>query len=166
MGNSVAGPNPIVAEDSFAKRSVRRLGGGFILPADERRRLHRRSHLRQQRDQGEVCGVLLATRRRCLELIFVSNVSRSPGQFAMAQSDIRDIRRLARVRKRAVIGFFHSHPISTAVPSEGDVRRAPLRSFHLIYDVCGREPKLWYYTRRSHRLVAIEFPLLIRDSSS
>jgi hypothetical protein len=45
------------------------------------------------------------------------------------------------------------------VPSEGDIRKAPRRSFHLIYDVCGRESKLWYYTSRSNLPVAIEFPL-------
>jgi proteasome lid subunit RPN8/RPN11 len=148
--------------EPLARTLARRLGGGYVLPSHERKRLHRRARLRQRQDQGEVCGVLLMTRARCLELIFIDNLSRSPGQFELSAGAVAMVRRGTQARKERLIGFFHSHPISPAVPSGGDIRKAPLRSFHLIYDVCGCEPRLWYYTRRSRRPVAIELPLEVQ----
>jgi len=48
-----------------------------------------------------------------------------------------------------LMGSFHSHPIGYAKPGKGDLQYA-IRSnvkFLLIYDVCGRDAKLWRLKR-------------------
>ncbi len=58
-----------------------------------------------------------------------------------------------------LLGHFHSHPISEAIPSPGYLKEAPLYSYQLIYDVCGSEARLWFITKRAKRKVALEVPL-------
>ena len=42
-----------------------------------------------------------------------------------------------------VLGTFHSHPIGEAIPGPRDIQTARSGSLMLIYDVCGRQARLW-----------------------
>src|SRR5882762_5778408 len=96
-----------------------RMEGPFILSNRAKVQLQRRADLRQQRDQGEVCGVLLADSARYLKLIFLKNLSPTPGRFQLSRHEVAYVRHRARLSRTPMIGYFHSHPISSPVPSEG-----------------------------------------------
>jgi proteasome lid subunit RPN8/RPN11 len=63
---------------------------------------------------------------------------------------------------KRVLGTFHSHPISEAIPGRGDLARTALNSLCLIYDVCGRKPRLWKIVKRDGQRIANEVPLKVR----
>ncbi len=86
----------------------------FVLPHRERRRVHDRAYLAQQRDQSEVCGALLVDRT---------------GHFEIRLADLRLVRQAAR------------------------------RKGKLLYDVCGRESRLWCIGRVGRRRVTREVGL-------
>jgi proteasome lid subunit RPN8/RPN11 len=67
----------------------------------------------------------------------------------MSRADIAAWRVRARARGGRVVGVFHSHPISEALPSARDVAESPVNSLMLIYDVCGRETKLWRVVKKN-----------------
>ena len=58
------------------------------------------------------------------------------------------------------LGTFHSHVVGTAIPGPRDVREGFYRGYQLVYDVCGREVKLYRRVRRGGRLIAREVPLV------
>jgi proteasome lid subunit RPN8/RPN11 len=106
------------------------------------RRLRERALRAQRKDQSEVCGVLVKRGQR-LELMFLPNLSERRGSFEMSRAAIAAHRARARSRGGRVVGAFHSHPVSEAVPGPRDIAESPVNSFMLIYDVCGRDVKLW-----------------------
>jgi proteasome lid subunit RPN8/RPN11 len=119
----------------------------YVLPRMERMKLHRRALRAQRIDQGEVCGVLVRDSKYRLGLHFLQNRSTEPGRFEISGLDLAAVRKDAQPSGNEVVGTFHSHPISPAVPSRGDLRDARLNSLLLIYDVCGREIRLWRVKR-------------------
>ena len=134
---------------------------GFTLAAGEQRKLYRRAYRAQRIDQSEVCGLLIGNCGGRLKLCFLLNRSKQAGHWQLRISDIRMIRKTIRLRKKRVVGTFHSHPISEAVPGRGDVRGVPLNSLMLIYDVCGRRSRLWRIVKSGRRREAKEVPLAI-----
>jgi proteasome lid subunit RPN8/RPN11 len=78
----------------------------------------------------------------------------------MDRSVLARLRRKLQAEGTKTIGYFHSHPISRANPSRSDVQATPRGAFHLIYDVCGREARLWYFVKRSTETLAIDFPII------
>ncbi len=94
-----------------------------------------------------------------LELRFLTNRSQRAGRFTIARADYLKARESVRRMGKRVLGTFHSHPIGEAIPSRGDLSRATANSFCLIYDVCGRELKLWKIVNRRGQRVAKEVPL-------
>jgi len=60
----------------------------FILPVNERRRLHDRAYRAQQRDHSEVCGVVATGPNRRIILHFLENKSDTPGHFEL---DLREL---------------------------------------------------------------------------
>ena len=134
----------------------------FVLPQAERRRLHLKAHLAQRKDgHAEVAGVLVADGRYRLRLVFLTNEA-APGSFTLSKSKLSHAKRRARELGLRFVGYFHSHPLSEPTPSEGDLRRAPQRSIHLIYDVCGRKARLWSCTRRAGLRTAVELSMHCR----
>jgi desampylase len=119
----------------------------YLLPRGERMELHRRALRAQRTDQREVCGVLVCDSNLRLKLHFLQNRSTRSGRFEMDSPDLVAVRNCAKLSGNEVVGTFHSHPISDAVPSSSDLRRARLNSLLLIYDVCGREIRLWRVKR-------------------
>jgi len=133
----------------------------WILPYREFRRLHCRAYRAQQRDQSEVVGVLLSGARRRLTLSFLRNHSDSPGHFVVETADVTLERRRARSRRLRFVGLFHSHPLSEATLGPGDRRAATLNWLQLVYDVCGREARLWRVCRRAGRRYTTEARLRV-----
>jgi proteasome lid subunit RPN8/RPN11 len=117
------------------------------------RRLRERALRAQRKNQSEVCGVLVKRGQR-LELMFLPNLSQRRGSFEMSRADISAHRARARSRGGRVVGAFHSHPVSEAVPSLSDIADSPVNSLMLIYDVCGRDVKLWRVVKQNGIKVA------------
>jgi len=135
----------------------------YYLPFRERRRLHRRAYYAQQRDQFEVCGVLLANAERQLQLHFLPNRSDKPGAWVLHRSDVASVRRAVIGTGWRVVGTFHSHPISEAVPGPQDFASIRARQLQLIYDVCGRQARLWTRSSRAQHTKANE--IILRNQS-
>jgi proteasome lid subunit RPN8/RPN11 len=133
----------------------------YKLPISERRRFHRQAFRRQQLDHGEVCGLLTVDLDSSIRLIFIKNVCERPGGYAMTVRDIRQGKERARDNGTRVVGFFHSHPVSPPVLSRRDVAQSPARSLQLVYDVCGRELRLYAVTRSRSHTVITEVPLIV-----
>ena len=115
----------------------------FYLPFCEWRRLRRAALFAQQRDQSEVCGLLCASHLKALSFVFLRNESDSGGSWRLSTSIIRSKALEAKQKGLHFLGLFHSHPISEAVPGAMDQRSISVRRWQLIYDVCGREARLW-----------------------
>jgi proteasome lid subunit RPN8/RPN11 len=127
----------------------------------ERRRLHDRAYRAQQRDQSEVCGALMATRFGVLRLHFLENQSERPGHFEIASDEVRALRQRQNGTGLRFFGTFHSHPLTYAIPGQGDIRATPTGELMLIYDVCGGEARLWRIVRRKGYKTAVQLTLYI-----
>ncbi len=144
------------------KQSRLRLAGmlkSYILRRSELQKFHVSALQAQRRGQREVCGMLASDENGNLELRFLNNQSQRAGQFSMARADYLKAREAIRRMGKRVLGTFHSHPISEAIPRRGDLAGTALNSFCLIYDVCGREPRLWKIVKRRDQRVANQVPL-------
>jgi len=131
----------------------------YRLPFLDRRRLHDRAYRAQQRDQSEVCGTLMCTRSGVLRLRFLKNQSERPGHFEIGSAELRALRQSKNGTRLRVFGTFHSHPITHAVPGHGDIRGARTGELMLVYDVCGREARLWRIVRRKGNKTAVQLTL-------
>src|ERR1700737_1999874 len=100
-------------------RTMRKAKSGisqYALPRGERMKLQRRALRAQRLDQGEVCGVLVCDSKFRLQLHFLQNRSGRPGRFEISCVDLEAVRNAAKLSGNEVVGTFHSHPISHAVP--------------------------------------------------
>lgn len=125
----------------------------FHLPFIELRRLHRRALQAQKRDQLEVVGLLVRADEKpnVLRLVFLENVSADPGRWEVRRDQIARVRRELRGRRLRVLGLFHSHPLTEAIVGVRDRQNTPTGWAHLVYDVCGLEPRLFIIRRRKGR---------------
>jgi hypothetical protein len=130
----------------------------YVLSRNEKRRLHYHAIRAQQNDHREVVGVLLNDGTRGLELQFIPNRA-GPGSWSIALDDIRAARSHACTLGRRVVGLFHTHPLTGAVLGTRDLKSTPVNWLHLVYDVCGREMKLWRVVRRNGKKAADLIPL-------
>jgi proteasome lid subunit RPN8/RPN11 len=138
--------------------------GEYSLSHREFKLLQRRAQKAQRGGQGEVAGMVLAVNSRQLSLLFLHNCGEAGG-FAFEESEIRHARKMARKLQQRVIGTFHSHPLSAAVPGPGDLRGARVNSINLIYDVCGETARLWRISMKRRRKIAKEIKLVIEFQS-
>ena len=130
-----------------SQRTVK-TGHHYILPFTEHRRLHARAYRAQQRDHSEVCGALLANDERVLQFYLMTNRAGRPGAWALDRRDLLAVRRAVSATEWHVVGTFHSHPISEAIPGARDFESLAVRQLQLIHDVCGRQSRLWTRTSR------------------
>jgi proteasome lid subunit RPN8/RPN11 len=72
----------------------------------------------------ECCGILLGRGDDVLEAVPAANLSPDPNRFLLDPATHIRVRRDARGRGLAVVGFYHSHPSSPAEPSARDVAEA------------------------------------------
>jgi proteasome lid subunit RPN8/RPN11 len=71
---------------------------------------------------NECCGLLLGRADEVIEAMRARNVADDPAtRFLVDPKDHFDGRRAARERGLEVVGFYHSHPRSSAQPSERDL---------------------------------------------
>jgi proteasome lid subunit RPN8/RPN11 len=122
--------------------------------------MHRRAYRAQQLDHLEVCGVLAADDDNRIRLIFLPNKSQKAYEYELDRKAILAIMRTSLSDGMRAIGTFHSHPVGYALPSQGDLKKGFFRGVELIYDVCGREFKLWRLRTRGHRRIATELILI------
>lgn len=108
----------------------------------EKRKLHRRAYKLQQENHREVCGLIFLN-KDFLELWYCKNISEQSYSFQISCTEIDDKITTAKSQKKKFIGVFHSHPISEAIPSKSDIEKALPNKLMMIYDVCGREAKIW-----------------------
>jgi proteasome lid subunit RPN8/RPN11 len=120
----------------------------YTLPFNERRRLHDRAYRAQQRDQSEVAGLVVVEEDAKLTLMYLPNHSLDPCRYTLLWREVLEASRVVRREGGRVLGTFHSHPITEARPSEGDIARGFFHRHELIYDVCGREVRLWRLAKR------------------
>ena len=135
----------------------RRTRPAYVLSQNEKRRLHYHAFRAQEDDHREVAGLLLRDANYGLKLQFLPNRAGS-GSWSIARTDVRAARSHALTLGRRVIGLFHSHPLSHAVLGKRDLESTPVNWVHLVYDVCGRELRLWRVVRRNGRKAAKLIP--------
>ena len=73
---------------------------------------------------NECCGLLIGCEGRIDEAVPARNVDEHPARYRIDPADhFATIRRVRR-EGRAIVGAYHSHPNTSAVPSEADVSEA------------------------------------------
>jgi proteasome lid subunit RPN8/RPN11 len=73
---------------------------------------------------AECCGLLLGKDDAIAEAVRAANVSGNPNRYEINPKDYIVTRREARERRLDVLGFYHSHPHSSAEPSPTDLAEA------------------------------------------
>ena len=72
----------------------------------------------------ECCGVLLGTVEAIVEAVPISNIATDVGRFELDPAEHIHARRDARNRGLLVLGVFHSHVSTPALPSPRDLAEA------------------------------------------
>ena len=140
----------------------------FHLQYGEFRRLSRRARHAQRANQFEVVGLLAVSpsKPRILRLVFLRNHATEPCQWELRGEDIKKCRRTLRANGFRSIGLFHSHPLTYATLGPRDRRNTPSGWYHLVYDVCALDPRLYVVRRRNGRRRVDEIPLTVERSTS
>jgi proteasome lid subunit RPN8/RPN11 len=81
------------------------------------------AHARAARPR-ECCGILLGSGDEIVEGVQARNLDDDPARFLIDPKDHIEARRSARARGVQVVGFYHSHPHSSAEPSTSDAAEA------------------------------------------
>ena len=106
------------------------------------------AHARADAPQ-ECCGLLLGSEGEIEERVAAANLRRSAVAFLVDPADHFAAIRTARARGRAVIGAYHSHPGSPAVPSPTDIAEANDPAFvHVIVSLAASEADVRAYRIR------------------
>jgi proteasome lid subunit RPN8/RPN11 len=106
------------------------------------------AHARQE-SPAECCGLLLGQAGRIADAVAVANVADDPSRhYAIDPREHFQVLREARARKLDVIGAYHSHPRSAAVPSATDRAEAFSGFVFLIVGLGTTPPVLsaWTWT--------------------
>ena len=107
---------------------------------------------------AECCGLLLGRGDAVLEAVRARNISGVATRFEVDPRDHIDTRRLARRRGLEVVGFYHSHPHSPAVPSATDVDEAGYDDYlYVIVSLAVDPPDVALYRLSSGKFVALTF---------
>ena len=96
-----------------------------------------------------MCGFLIEEGEGNIRLRFCANRSRREGSFYISMRDWHCVTALALRKGKRVPGSFHSHPLWEAQPGPRDIATLHPGSLMLIYDVIGREARLWRIRKRS-----------------
>jgi proteasome lid subunit RPN8/RPN11 len=92
----------------------------------------------QREAPAESCGILLGSGHEIVAAIPARNLSGDPRRFLIDPRDHLAARRDARARGLEVIGFYHSHPQSEAMPSATDIAELTYPgSLYLIVSLVG-----------------------------
>jgi len=103
------------------------------------------SHAREMAP-AECCGVLLGDPDVVIHARRARNLATDQNRFLIDPKDHFDARREARARGLDVIGFYHSHPRSAALPSPTDLAEASYPDhLYLIVGLAGEQPDVRLY---------------------
>jgi proteasome lid subunit RPN8/RPN11 len=103
------------------------------------------SHARETAP-AECCGVLLGAPEAVIDARPARNLATDPNRFLIDPKDHIDARREARARGLDVVGFYHSHPHSAAVPSAVDLEEASYPDhLYLIVGLASERPEVRLY---------------------
>ncbi len=81
-------------------------------------------HAREKAEE-EVCGIILGKNNRALMIMRATNTSENPEYtYSMSVRDIIRAYDTAQELAYVIIGFYHSHPCGSPVPSGIDIARA------------------------------------------
>lgn len=87
----------------------------------------------------EICGALLGDSGRVNSVVDVANMSTNPARnFLIPASDVLRLERAAEANGQTLLGFYHSHPAGSAVPSAFDLEHALPGYIYLIIAASGR----------------------------
>ncbi|HEV8347261.1 MAG TPA: M67 family metallopeptidase [Vicinamibacterales bacterium] len=91
----------------------------------------------------ECCGMLVGSGVIVNEAAAARNIAMKPTRFLIDPQDHVDAIRRARQRGLDVLGFYHSHPHSSAVPSETDRAEASYPDhLYLIVGLASEAPEI------------------------
>jgi proteasome lid subunit RPN8/RPN11 len=94
----------------------------------------------------ECCGLLIGSGELVDECHPTRNLRESAVRFEIDPAGHFAAIRKARSSNRTIVGAYHSHPASPAVPSETDIREANDSTLlHLIVSLAGDEPVIRAY---------------------
>ena len=120
----------------------------------------------QKSGQREICGLILSEDGERIRLVYLRNEALCGGQFLISGRSRKSAVHRAQGQGVKVLGTFHSHPISDAIPGPRDIQTAKSGSLMLIYDVCGRQARLWEIRASRGRRHARELLLESRSPRS
>ena len=105
----------------------------------------------QDEAPNECCGLLIGTPGKISRVARARNRQASPTRYLIEPEDHFGALRAARAVNLAVVGAYHSHPASAAVPSETDLAEGTYPEFvYVIVSLAnGRGPDV-----RGYRLTA------------
>jgi proteasome lid subunit RPN8/RPN11 len=95
------------------------------------------------KDDKEICGFLIDN-GYFLQLHRTQNTCTREGSFSYCKKEVRTLEKAVKRLGIEIIGTFHSHPISEAVPGPNDIKYAVEDSLMLIFDCIGKEARLWH----------------------
>ena len=131
----------------------------MILPAAVRDAIV--SHAREAAP-AECCGMLIGSAGRVDSAIRARNIAGEPTRFLIDPVDHIRTRREARAAGLDVVGFYHSHPHSTPVPSDTDLAEATYPNH--LYVIVGLKDEA--ADVRVYRFTGTEFELQIADAGT
>ena len=104
----------------------------------------------------ECCGLLIGNTSRVESAIRARNLRASPSRYLIDPKDHLSAIRDTRSTGYSVVGTYHSHPSSTALPSDRDLREATYTEYlYLIVSPgSGQQPTA---ETRAYRLVSGSF---------
>ncbi|NNC88829.1 MAG: hypothetical protein HKN82_10265 [Akkermansiaceae bacterium] len=138
-------------------------GGRNVLAAGHGKRLRQEAIRAKRRGDFEVCGSLMMNAEGKIDLIYGLNEARESHAYLMSQESIARMRQIAKLTNRRIIGSFHSHPTTYAIPSRVDVSTAQAGSLMLIHSVPTGRTRLWQLSDFDGVLLPEELPLEIES---
>ncbi|HZB25841.1 MAG TPA: M67 family metallopeptidase [Vicinamibacterales bacterium] len=91
---------------------------------------------------NECCGLLVGTPGIIDEAVAIRNVLNSPTRYQIDPAEHIVLNRRLRGSGRSIVGAYHSHPLTAAVPSPRDIAEAHYPEFvWLIVSLLGELPE-------------------------
>ena len=110
-----------------------------------------------QEAPNECCGLLIGTRDLIDEAAPTRNLLAHPSRYQIDPEEHIAINRRLRGTSRSVVGAYHSHPRSEAIPSPRDLIEAHYPEFvWLIVSLDGKEPDFRAYRIVDGKAAALE----------
>lgn len=114
----------------------------------------------------EACGFVTGRNQRASRIISLPNTAQDPQHvFDVAPDKLLQVFRNIEAEDEALIAIYHSHPHSTAVPSEHDVRHAALHYPYIPQIIIGLRPSLDIKAWLVAQGQLVQVKIVIRDET-